>query len=721
MKLTLRFLLLVAALLIGVAASAASGYYALARLDRALDAVVKTDMERLLAITHSRRLFRSMVVLERDYLLSTSADERKGMDKKMATAATDLEEQIDKYAKLMPNEDRAAIEGIRGARSRWIELDERVREAARKGDPQAVKLAGLHSKDPVSWEASIGKLVKANEARLAKQVAGTHETYVTARTRLMVVSCLAALFAVGFGSLIFRGIRRNMNEVVELNTNLEGLVKVRTEALAARERSLRLVLDSTGDGIVGVKHDRTVSEGTSAAAERWFGVPAPGTPLADYLFPDDERQRGLFDVALDQLLDGFLPWEVSVDQMLRRFRRADLTLELEYKQVQAEGSELSMLVVVRDVTARVKSELAEQAAREQQSLVSKLLSDKAGFAAFVAEAERIFSALGSETDLPVIQRHLHTLKGNVAIFGLSSLAERFHALESRIEESGEAPSAIEVLELSDAFREKLHSIDDFLSGVSRSVYEVETADHNELIESLLARKDYQDILQMVELWTWPRTAEHLARLSSQVEYVAKRLDKQVDVVIEHNELRLPPDYLEQFWPALVHVTRNAVDHGVEPAYERVERGKPERATITLRTWQIDGSFFLEVSDDGAGIDPEAVRRAAEARGVELQPGEDPLELIFEDGMSTRQEVTDLSGRGVGLSAVRQACEAAGGRVHVTSEVGKGTKMLFEFRRPIVKTGALEQRVKRHWSLSPLRNDHDESSMRVRVAKSMGMG
>jgi hypothetical protein len=76
---------------------------------------------------------------------------------------------------------------------------------------------------------------------------------------------------------------------------------------------------------------------------------------------------------------------------------------------------------------------------------------------------------------------------------------------------------------------------------------------------------------------------------------------------------------------------------------------------------------------------------------------------------------------VGLSAVREACEAAGGRVQVTSELGKGTRMRFEFRRPIVKTGALEQRVKRHWSLSPRRADLDESATRVRAANSMRMG
>lgn len=716
MKLTLRFLLLVAALLLGVAASAASGFYALGRLDRALDAVVKSDMERLLAITHSRRLFRSMVVLERDYLLSTSQDERKGMDKKMGKSATELLEQIDKYAKLMPAADHKAIESIRGARTRWIELDARVREAARKGNPEALTLAGLHAKDPVPWEGAIGALVKANEKRLAEQVAGTHEIYVTATRRLLWVSGLAALFAAGFGSIIFIGIRRNMREVVDLNENLEGLVKVRTEALAARERSLRLVLDSTGDGIVGVKHDGTVAEGSSAAAEAWLGVAAPGTSLASYLFPDDELARDGFRVAYDQLLEGFLPWEVSVDQMPRRLARSDRELELEYKQVTAEGSEIAMLVLIRDVTARVKSEAAEQAAREQQSLVAKLLADKQGFGSFVSDTERLLAALASEQNLVLVQRHLHTLKGNVAIFGLGSLAGRCHQLEDRIEESGEPPDSNAVAELATLFRNKLHGIDDFLSGVSKSVYEVETTDHNALVESLLARKDYRDILEMVELWSWPRTSEHLARLRAQVEYVAKRLEKPVDVVVEHNDLRLPADYLERFWPTLVHVTRNAVDHGIEAVSSRVEQGKPERAKVTLRTFQTDGSFCVEVSDDGGGIARDALLHAANARGVTLADGRDPLLLIFEDGVSTRDEVTELSGRGVGLSAVKQACEAEGGRCRVQSSPGEGTRISFEFRRPVVKTGTLEQRVLKRWSLTPPAASADQGSTTLPRAK-----
>ena len=109
MKLTLRFVLLVLVLLVGLAASATAGSRALTQLDVALDGVVKGDMERLLAITHARRLFRSLVLLERNYLLAASSDERKSIDKKLASTDTELIQQLDKYAQPMPAEDRAAL------------------------------------------------------------------------------------------------------------------------------------------------------------------------------------------------------------------------------------------------------------------------------------------------------------------------------------------------------------------------------------------------------------------------------------------------------------------------------------------------------------------------------------------------------------------------------------------------------------------------------------
>jgi chemotaxis protein histidine kinase CheA len=205
---------------------------------------------------------------------------------------------------------------------------------------------------------------------------------------------------------------------------------------------------------------------------------------------------------------------------------------------------------------------------------------------------------------------------------------------------------------------------------------------------------------MVETWTWSRTAEHLTRLRGQVEHVAKRLGKRVTVDIEHNDLRLPATYLQGFWPTLVHVVRNAVDHGIEDAALRTERGKPAEGRIKLRTWQTDTQLCIEVSDDGGGIDLDAVRTKAIEKGLELPPHGRVAELVLADGFSTRSDVTDLSGRGVGLAATAEACRAEGGRLEIENEVGRGVRFVFRFRRPIVKTGALAAKLERRWSLVP---------------------
>jgi signal transduction histidine kinase len=715
MKLILRFVLLIAALLLAVAASAGSGWQALSRLDGALEGVVRGDMERLLAITHCRRLFRSMVVLERDYLLAATAEEKKALVKKLPTTSGDLLAQIDKYASLAPAEDGQSVREIREVRARWLDLNARVQASVAKGDvTEGIKLSGLHGKDPVSWEGVIGKLIKTNEKRLASQVEATHATYLRARITLLVVSALAALFAAGLGYVIFNGIRRNVREVVELNTNLEGIVKLRTEALSARERSLRLVLDSTGDGLVGLTREGKLAGGASAAAVRWFGEARAGESSAAFFFPDDETQQMSFEVALDQMLEDLLPWEVSLEMMPRKTQRHEAMLELDYKRVTDETSDVAVLVLVRDVTARVQSERAERAAREEQTLVGKLLSDKQGFASFVHESERLIQSLGNERDPAVLRRDLHTLKGNVGIFGLSSLARLCHEIEDRLELEGATsiPSASELALLATSFQSSLKGIEHFLSGLNRSVYEVDLSEHAAVIERLCQRQDCEEVLKLVEQWSWSRTSEQLARMRAQAEYVARRLEKPLRVNVEHNDLRLPGEYLERFWPTLVHVVRNAVDHGIEPAALRLERGKPAEGQVQLRTWQTGGDFCVEVSDDGNGIDRDALLDAARAKGLSVDKDASLTTLVFLDGLSTRERASELSGRGVGLSATREACEAEGGRVELHTKPGEGTTFRFVFRMPIVKTGALAAKVQRRWSLQPPAMD---SSSVVRAA------
>ncbi|HKP59445.1 MAG TPA: ATP-binding protein [Polyangiales bacterium] len=701
MKLSLRFVVLVVALTAAVAASAQAGLQALTQLDAALTRIVDNDVERLLAITHSRRLFRSMVVLERDYILARTEDERKPLDKKMVKAGEDLLEQIEKYSKLMPQDDARTVEDIRGARTRWIERDEDVRAAAHKNQDQALELAKLHAQDPVSWEKAIGGLVKLSEERLDASVKQNHAVFVAARSKLLWVSGIAALLATVFGSLIFFGIRRNMLQIVQLNTNLEAQVRARTASLVQREQALKLVLDSTGDGILEAGRDGMLTGVSSAAAVRWFGAVVPGIKLSAYLYADDSDAAAHFGMAFDQLAEDILPWELCRDQMPRRLELNAMILELDFKRVFEHNEFAKILITVRDVTEAVQSERAERSAREQQSLITKLLQDKAGFAQFVKDSEALIVSLAGAQDEVVAKRDLHTLKGNSGFFGLTTVAEFCHAIEDRLAVEGGLPSAAEVADLAGLWRTRMQSIETFLTELGGSRLEVDLSDHARLIESLLSRKDYAELVTMVELWSWPRTSERLTRMRAHAEHLATRLGKSIEVSLEHNDLRLPREYLERFWPTLIHVVRNAVDHGSEPAEQREAQGKSPRVNLKFRTEQTDDVLVIEVQDDGPGVDRAALLRSARNKQADIADDISLRELVFMDGVSSRANVTETSGRGVGLAAVRQACEAEGGEVELLSEPGKGTTFRFRFRRPVVKPGALAARIERRWSLQPL--------------------
>jgi two-component system chemotaxis sensor kinase CheA len=386
--------------------------------------------------------------------------------------------------------------------------------------------------------------------------------------------------------------------------------------------------------------------------------------------------------------------------MPKRKDTKSVTLELEYKRVYENGVLGRVLIVARDITSRIQAEMAERNAREQQAVIGKLLSDKTGFAQFVDDCETLIANLSSEREPSAVKRIVHTLKGNTAVFGLTSVAEHCHHLETAIAEEQGLPTADAIADLAGLWRQRMQSIEGFLSGLGQESLEIETAEHERLIESLLHRKDYEELLSMVEVWTWYRASDRLARLRAQTEYVARRLGKEVNVVVEHNNLRVPKDYLSKFWPFLVHVTRNAVDHGIERSEDRIAQGKTPTGTVTLRTFSQKENFVVEIADDGMGINLPKLVEAARARRVAVADGATVIDLVCADGLSTRELVTDVSGRGIGMAAVRQACEAEGGSLRIISEAGKGATFQFLFRMPIVKTGILAERVVRRWSLVP---------------------
>jgi len=167
-----------------------------------------------------------------------------------------------------------------------------------------------------------------------------------------------------------------------------------------------------------------------------------------------------------------------------------------------------------------------------------------------------------------------------------------------------------------------------------------------------------------------------SKLPRVVEDAARRAGKAVELRLDGDHLQIPREVAAALGDPLVHMLRNAVDHGVEAPEERRGAGKPSAATVQISARQEGGALIVEIGDDGRGLNRAAILRRARERGL-LDAGEAPDEatlfgLIFAPGFSTAQAVTDLSGRGVGMDVVRTSVESVGGHIEVESRPGRGS-------------------------------------------------
>ncbi|HCB14256.1 MAG TPA: chemotaxis protein CheA [Gammaproteobacteria bacterium] len=169
-----------------------------------------------------------------------------------------------------------------------------------------------------------------------------------------------------------------------------------------------------------------------------------------------------------------------------------------------------------------------------------------------------------------------------------------------------------------------------------------------------------------------------SRFSRIVHDVSGKLGKQVELIINGEQTEIDKTVIEKIGDPLVHLVRNSLDHGLEPPEERLRQDKPETGKIMLDAYHKSGSIFIEVGDDGRGLDREALLRKGLENGL-LKPGEDYsdeqiYELIFHPGLSTAKQISDVSGRGVGMDVVRRNIQDVGGNIQIASERGHGTKI-----------------------------------------------
>ena len=202
-----------------------------------------------------------------------------------------------------------------------------------------------------------------------------------------------------------------------------------------------------------------------------------------------------------------------------------------------------------------------------------------------------------------------------------------------------------------------------------------TSQTGRLVESI---RDAALQLRMVQI------GETFTRFNRVVRDTSRELGKDIELVITGGETELDKSMVEKIGDPLMHLVRNAMDHGIETPERRAAAGKPEKGRLELNAYHDSGSVIIEVVDDGAGLDRDRIQAKAVERGI-IQPGQtlsdsEVYNLVFEAGFSTAEQVSSISGRGVGMDVVRRNIQSLRGMVEISSEMGKGSR--FAIRLPL---------------------------------------
>lgn len=210
------------------------------------------------------------------------------------------------------------------------------------------------------------------------------------------------------------------------------------------------------------------------------------------------------------------------------------------------------------------------------------------------------------------------------------------------------------------------------------------SDLNETIEQIdRISSDLQSVVMQVRMVPIEQVFNRFPRM---VRDLAKELNKEVDFIIEGKETELDRTVIDEIGDPLVHLLRNALDHGLESTEERRKNGKREQGSIFLRARHEGNNVYIEVEDDGCGINADKVFAKALEKGIisaaqrDSFTLNDAVSLLFSSGFSTAQDITDVSGRGVGLDVVKSKIESLNGEIMVESKPGKGTR--FQIKLPL---------------------------------------
>jgi two-component system chemotaxis sensor kinase CheA len=470
----------------------------------------------------------------------------------------------------------------------------------------------------------------------------------------------------------------------QMNRTLEHKVEMRTLELAVKNRDMRLVLDNVDQGFITLSPAGVMLGERSRVVGDWFGPSTGQVALWDYLNVISDTFALALRIGWEQMQDGFLPLELCITQLPVRLTDGTRTWSFRYLPFFEDGKLEGILVVVADVTAELAREREDAEQTELMQAFKRLMLDRSGFTNFLREADGMVAEITSrraDRDLAALKRTLHTLKGSSGMMGFTVIARLCHTLEDQLAEGGKMQDST-VRDLTSRWGAIADHVARFVGPVGQRTIEIPESEYTVLVSRLSRNERQEDVLHQVLSWQLEPASRSLLRLADQAKALSRRLGKgELDVEVIGSAVRLDPDVWGPFFSELLHVVRNAVDHGFPQVEEQREHGTASRHALILRAETVNDTLTFEVTDDGRGIDWSAIAEKARARGLPHATPAELLAALCADGVTTREQVTETSGRGVGMAAFRRRVEALNGRLEVRSSPGAGTSWYARFPWP----------------------------------------
>lgn len=495
-------------------------------------------------------------------------------------------------------------------------------------------------------------------------------------------------------------------------SNLEMLSVIRQQNRTLEKKvldkttAIRDLLDNTGQGFLSFNEDFIIDSEYSKTCEFFFCQSIGGCDVMKLLFNADKKNDLMTN---RQMLTMIFKGNVRIPQ-LRELLPDEIFihnrfLSIDYRWIvpsENSKSEKKIMLILTDVTR--EKELAKRlsADEDRKNLIIKIALDKDGFIHFLGDLEDNLVSIYQSFEQPIdridvdkLFRTFHTIKGGSATYGLKAITTLTHEIENQLDRfrKDELPIDLTTVlnlkkqtqELEVRLEEYLETMDDIIPIEERMSKKRSYRISDQKIRNLenfmvnIVDKNYlQKIQKELEILRFQPIGTYFRKYAHSAEQLALQLKKEVQVQLIGAGIEVSFQKMEKLLSALIHLIRNCVDHGIERKETRVMLGKPKAGTLVIEAGKEGNRLLLRISDDGAGIDTEQIRKIGLEREVisnrqyHTMTNEEIISLIFKPGFSTNEIISDISGRGVGMDAVKIAVDELGGDISIDTKPYHGT-------------------------------------------------